>query len=74
MSSTLLRSLRADITYDQNLAMPVAAVECLAECVARSQASTMQELIVTLTESIEELKARSMNPVSLSAGCDLFLR
>ncbi|KAI9627594.1 hypothetical protein H4Q26_017278 [Puccinia striiformis f. sp. tritici PST-130] len=32
---------------DENLAVPIAAVQCLSECVAKSTASTMQELIGT---------------------------
>lgn len=59
---------------DESLAVPIAAVQCLSECVARSNASTMQELIGTLYVAIDLLKQATSNLISLTAGCDLFLR
>ncbi|EFP79065.2 uncharacterized protein PGTG_05021 [Puccinia graminis f. sp. tritici CRL 75-36-700-3] len=59
---------------DENLAVPIAAVQCLSECVAKSNASTMQELIGTLYVAIDLLKQATSNLISLTAGCDLFLR
>ncbi|KAH9450848.1 hypothetical protein Pst134EA_017442 [Puccinia striiformis f. sp. tritici] len=59
---------------DENLAVPIAAVQCLSECVAKSTASTMQELIGTLYVAIDSLKQATSNLISLTAGCDLFLR
>ncbi|OAV95841.1 hypothetical protein PTTG_09141 [Puccinia triticina 1-1 BBBD Race 1] len=59
---------------DENLAVPIAAVQCLSECVAKSTASTMQELIGTLYVAIDLLKQATSNLISLTAGCDLFLR
>ncbi|MBW0542128.1 hypothetical protein O181_081843 [Austropuccinia psidii MF-1] len=62
------------MAQDENLAVPLAAVQSLAECMARSNASTMQELIATLYTSIDLLKQATQNLISLTAGCDLFLR
>ncbi|KAK9900638.1 nagb/rpia/CoA transferase-like protein [Cystobasidium minutum MCA 4210] len=59
---------------DEHLAMPVAAIESLAQVVARSDASTMTELISELESGAALLRKASFNPVSLSAGADLFLR
>lgn len=59
---------------DEHLAMPVAAIESLAQVVARSDASTMTELISELESGAALLRQASFNPVSLSAGADLFLR
>ncbi|PLW14558.1 hypothetical protein PCASD_02256 [Puccinia coronata f. sp. avenae] len=59
---------------DENLAVPIAAVQCLSECVSKSTASTMQELIGTLYVAIDLLKQATSNLISLTAGCDLFLR
>merc|ERR1711939_190296 len=55
---------------DEHLAMPVAAIESLAQVIARSEASTMTELI----SGASLLQKSSFNPVSLSAGADLLLR
>lgn len=37
-------------------------------------ASTMQQLLESLQRGAAILKSRSSNPLSLTAGCDLFIR
>lgn len=52
--------------------MPVAAIEALVELLAHAQASTISETLDLLRTSIDHLKSRIANPISLSAGTDLF--
>ena len=59
---------------DADITMPVAAIEALVELLAQSQASTVAETLTLLNESTEHLKASIPNPISLSAGTDLFQR
>ncbi|KAI9795665.1 MAG: translation initiation factor eIF-2B subunit alpha [Piccolia ochrophora] len=54
--------------------MPVAAIEALVELLAQSQASTISETLDLLATSTAHLKAAIPNPISLSAGTDLFQR
>jgi len=70
----VVKYYRTILANDENLAVPIAAVQCLSECVAKSSASTMQELIGTLYVAIDLLKQATSNLISLTAGCDLFLR
>ncbi|EGG02043.1 uncharacterized protein MELLADRAFT_66560 [Melampsora larici-populina 98AG31] len=62
------------LSIDENLAVPIAAVQSLTECMARSSACTMQELIGILYKAIDQLKEGTSNLISLTAGCELFLR
>ncbi|KAH9818666.1 hypothetical protein DFH28DRAFT_1080583 [Melampsora americana] len=62
------------LSLDENLAVPIAAVQSLTECMARSSACTMQELIGILYKAIDQLKQGTSNLISLTAGCELFLR
>lgn len=68
--STYHRLLRED----PDLTMPVAAIEALVELLAHAQASTVSETLDLLQKSTEHLKSRVPNPISLSAGTDLFQR
>lgn len=68
--STYHRLLRED----PELTMPVAAIEALVELLAQSQASTISETFDLLERSTAHLKSRVPNPISLSAGTDLFQR
>ncbi|GAA98199.1 uncharacterized protein L969DRAFT_47009 [Mixia osmundae IAM 14324] len=65
---------RQSLQHDDALAMPIAAVDALAEVISRSQATTMQGLIGELQEAASELREASSSPVSLSAGTALLLR
>ncbi|KAF3932252.1 hypothetical protein ABW19_dt0201958 [Dactylella cylindrospora] len=54
--------------------MPVAAIKSLVDLVDRIDASTTAEFLDVLNKGISALKCSIRNPISLSAGCDLFLR
>ena len=54
--------------------MPVAAIESLVELLTQSQASTISETLTLLETSTAHLKSHIPNPISLSAGTDLFQR
>nr|XP_024399407.1 translation initiation factor eIF-2B subunit alpha-like isoform X2 [Physcomitrium patens]PNR38039.1 hypothetical protein PHYPA_021150 [Physcomitrium patens] len=56
------------------LAEAVAAIKALTAVIKRSGASTMMGLEVELKEASDALKAWDESSISLSAGCDLFMR
>ncbi|EFJ19798.1 hypothetical protein SELMODRAFT_177636 [Selaginella moellendorffii] len=56
------------------LAEAVAAIKALTAVIQRSQASTMMGLEIELKNASEMLKAWDRSSISLSAGCDLFMR
>ncbi|EPS44005.1 hypothetical protein H072_2026 [Dactylellina haptotyla CBS 200.50] len=65
------------LTYlrnDNELTMPVAAIKSLVDLVERINAQTTAEFLDVLNKGINALKDSIRNPISLSAGCDLFLR
>ena len=62
------------LAEDPDLTMPVVAIESLVELLAQSQASTVSETLDLLETSTKHLKAAIPNPISLSAGTDLFQR
>jgi len=53
--------------------MPIAAILALTELIAKSTAGTMFELVGALNDGAEILKYQAPNPISLSAGCELFV-
>ncbi|XP_057834018.2 uncharacterized protein LOC131044665 [Cryptomeria japonica] len=57
-----------------HLAEAVAAIMALAAVIKRSQASTMMELEIELKNASDTLKLWDETSISLSAGCDLFMR
>lgn len=56
------------------MTMPVAAIESLVTMLREEQPSTSSELIKLVKLNIATLKASIPNAISLSAGCDLFMR
>ncbi|KAI0374795.1 nagb/rpia/CoA transferase-like protein [Pilatotrama ljubarskyi] len=58
---------------DDQISPPLAAILSLAEAIVNSNAGTMFELVQALNDGAEELKRRSPNPISLNAGCELFI-
>lgn len=56
------------------LAEAVAAIKALTAVIQRSEASTMMGLEVELKTASDALKASDESSISLSAGCDLFMR
>lgn len=59
---------------DQDMTMPIAAIESLVTMLRVNQPSTSSELIKLVKSNIETLKLSISNAISLSAGCDLFMR
>ncbi|GEQ72707.1 hypothetical protein JCM33374_g6394 [Metschnikowia sp. JCM 33374] len=59
---------------DKDMTMPVAAIESLVTMLRVKQPSTSSELINLVRSSIKTLKSSISNAISLSAGCDLFMR
>lgn len=56
------------------MTMPVAAIESLVVLLGLTKPKTSAELIRILSDASEFLKKSVKNSVSLSAGCDLFMR
>ncbi|KAI0798058.1 IF-2B-domain-containing protein [Abortiporus biennis] len=61
------------ILRDDEMSPPLAAILSLTELIANSQAGTMFELVKELNDGAEELKKHTANPMSLNAGCELFI-
>ncbi|KAK6201592.1 uncharacterized protein RJT21DRAFT_36080 [Scheffersomyces amazonensis] len=59
---------------DHDLTMPIAAIESLVTMLRVKQPSTSSELINLVKSNIDTLKRSIPNAISLSAGCDLFMR
>lgn len=59
---------------DQDMTMPIAAIESLVTMLRVKQPSTSSELINLVKSNISTLKLSISNAISLSAGCDLFMR
>ncbi|CAN1287274.1 Translation initiation factor eIF-2B subunit alpha [Linum perenne] len=57
-----------------DLAEAVAAIRGLAAVIRNSKATTMMELEIELKKASDSLKAWDTTSISLTAGCDLFLR
>ncbi|EIW60487.1 IF-2B-domain-containing protein [Trametes versicolor FP-101664 SS1] len=62
-----------EFLQDDQISPPLAAILSLAEAIVKSNAGTMFELVQALNDGAEELKRRSPNPISLNAGCELFI-
>ncbi|KAL2555053.1 Eukaryotic translation initiation factor 2B (eIF-2B) family protein [Forsythia ovata] len=57
-----------------DLAEAVAAIRALASVIRSSQATTMMELEIELKKAADSLKSWDTTSISLTAGCDLFMR
>ncbi|KAJ6630772.1 hypothetical protein B0H10DRAFT_1982894 [Mycena sp. CBHHK59/15] len=58
---------------NEQISPPLAAILSLTELCASSTAGTMFELVKALNEGADSLKRHSSNPISLNAGCELFI-
>jgi translation initiation factor eIF-2B subunit alpha len=70
----IVSTYRSILASDPELTMPVAAIEALVEAIAHSQVSTVAETLELLDRHTAVLKESIPNPISLSAGTDLFQR
>lgn len=59
---------------DKDMTMPIAAIESLVTMLRIKEPTTSSELINLVKSNIETLKSSISNAISLSAGCDLFMR
>ncbi|KAI5679506.1 hypothetical protein M9H77_00733 [Catharanthus roseus] len=57
-----------------DLAEAVAAIRALASVIRSSEATTMMELEIELKKAADSLKSWDTTSISLTAGCDLFMR
>ncbi|XP_073048300.1 uncharacterized protein [Primulina eburnea] len=57
-----------------DLAEAVAAIRALSSVIRSSQATTMMELEIELKRASDSLKSWDITSISLTAGCDLFMR
>lgn len=57
-----------------DLAEAVAAIRALAAVIRASEATTMMELEIELKKASDSLKSWDTTSISLTAGCDLFIR
>ncbi|KAL9118746.1 MAG: hypothetical protein Q9187_004704 [Circinaria calcarea] len=62
------------LAADPDLTMPVAAIEALVLLLSHSSSTTISETLDLLATSTAHLKRSVRNPISLSAGTDLFQR
>ena len=70
----IVSAYRRVLESDPDLTMPVAAIEALVDAIAHSSVSTVAETLALLERHTAVLKASIANPISLSAGTDLFQR
>lgn len=70
----ITETYRKFLKDDEDMTMPVAAIESLVTMLRVKQPSTSSELINLVRSNIEVLKLSISNAISLSAGCDLFMR
>ncbi|KAI9566454.1 hypothetical protein HD554DRAFT_2275242 [Boletus coccyginus] len=61
------------LLVNKELSTPLAAILALSELVEGSDAGTMFELVKALNDGARVLSQRSPNPISLNAGCELFV-
>ncbi len=73
-NTSIVQTYRRLLASDPDLTMPVAAIEALVLLLTSSQASTISETLDLLETSTGHLKRSIANPISLSAGTDLFQR
>ncbi|KAK7054921.1 translation initiation factor eIF-2B subunit alpha [Paramarasmius palmivorus] len=62
-----------NLLKNEEISPPLAAILSLTEMMQKSNAGTMFELVKELKDGAETLNKRSSNPISLNAGCELFI-
>ena len=60
------------LSEDPDLTMPVAAIESLIDGLAAHPSTTVSETLALISALTQQLKTHIPNPISLSAGTDLF--
>ncbi|KAJ1734697.1 translation initiation factor eIF-2B subunit alpha [Coemansia biformis] len=62
------------IKEDASISAPVAAVGSLVKLIEKQNATTMLEFMMIARQACDRLKKATDNSISLSAGCDVFLK
>ncbi|KAF2143751.1 uncharacterized protein K452DRAFT_224437 [Aplosporella prunicola CBS 121167] len=70
----IVGTYKALLREDPDMTMPVAAIEALVHALSAADTSTTTETLALLSTYTAQLKAAIPNPISLSAGTDLFQR
>ncbi|KAG4304032.1 hypothetical protein PORY_002555 [Pneumocystis oryctolagi] len=70
----IVKRYKAILEEDPGITMPIAAIQALIDLVRHTKANTFSEFTKILQEESLILKSSVANYVSVSAGCDLFLR
>ncbi|KAK5000400.1 translation initiation factor eIF-2B subunit alpha [Elasticomyces elasticus] len=70
----IVKTYNGLLKEDPELTMPVAAIESLVLALSHTPASTVSETLDLLSTLTTQLKRSITNPISLSAGTDLFQR
>jgi len=61
------------VLQDDQISPPLAAILALTELIQQSDAGTMFELVQAVEEGAAALKKQASNPISVDAGCSLFI-
>ncbi|CAG8489328.1 12406_t:CDS:2 [Ambispora gerdemannii] len=70
----IVKCYRKFLRDNEDMSMPIAAIESLIELIKQSKATTISEFMESLKNASQTLKSSTRNSISLSAGTDLFLR
>ncbi|KAL4403117.1 translation initiation factor eIF-2B subunit alpha [Malassezia pachydermatis] len=71
---SVVDSFHNALRKDEDLPMPIAAIFALSEMIGQSKAATTSELMESIKEASEELKASLTNPIPATAGLELYMR
>lgn len=71
---SVVASFNEALQRDEDMPQPIAAIFALSDMIAKSNAETTSELMESIKEASEELKLSLANPISASAGIELFMR
>ncbi|WFD18828.1 translation initiation factor eIF-2B subunit alpha [Malassezia caprae] len=71
---SIVESFRRSLAEDEDRPEPIAAIFALSDLIGQSKAATTSELMESVKQASEELKASLENPVPATAGLELFMR
>ncbi|WFD22416.1 translation initiation factor eIF-2B subunit alpha [Malassezia equina] len=71
---SIVESFRRSLAEDEDRPEPIAAIFALSDMIGQSKAATTSELMESVKQASEELKASLENPVPATAGLELFMR
>lgn len=71
---SIVESFRSSLAEDVDRPEPIAAIFALSDLIGQSKAATTSELMESVKQASEELKASLENPVPATAGLELFMR